>query len=186
MDRIHAQSIRLSHLVTDLITISRLESSQREAEFSRINLTELIKRGFRVAEANSEEKNQTLSLNLGDEKIEVYGDNQNLSQLVDNLIDNAIKYTAEGGEIKLALFVEEEAAVFVVEDNGIGINSQYISRVFERFYRVDKARSQSLGGTGLGLSIVKNIAEKHGGSVSVQSLLGRGSTFTFKINRIIN
>ena len=104
-----------------------------------------------------------------------------IGQLLDNLIDNAIKYTTDPGTITVRVFKEDDSAVLQVSDTGIGISPQYQQRVFERFYRVDKARSQSLGGTGLGLSIVKNIAEKHGGSLGVESQLGSGSTFTFRI-----
>jgi len=111
----------------------------------------------------------------------IYGDRQNLSQLLDNLIDNAIKYTTNPGIITVRVFQDDGFAVLQVSDTGIGISPQYQQRVFERFYRVDKARSQSLGGTGLGLSIVKNIAEKHGATLEVESQLGSGSTFTFRM-----
>src|SRR5690606_35660469 len=102
-------------------------------------------------------------------------------QLVDNLVDNAIKYTPEKGQIRVSVSLQGKEAVLDVEDSGIGISPQFQQRVFERFYRVDKARSQSLGGTGLGLSIVKNIAERHAGNISVVSQLGRGSTFTLRM-----
>ena len=100
---------------------------------------------------------------------------------MDNLIDNAIKYTPEKGQIQVRLRTDAVDMILEVEDSGIGISPQYQQRVFERFYRVDKARSQSLGGTGLGLSIVKNIAERHNGNVSVISQLGVGSTFIFRM-----
>ncbi len=181
MERIHAQSIRLSHLVTDLMTISRLESDQNTSEFTLLNFGELVNRALAAAETAIENKHHTLTATMTEAKIEVVGDRQQLSQLADNLLDNAIKYTPEGGQVKVRLYVQGSDAVLEVEDSGIGISPQYQQRVFERFYRVDKARSQSLGGTGLGLSIVKNIAERHGGVVSVSSQLGRGSTFTYRM-----
>ena len=181
MNRIHAQSIRLSQLVGDLLAISRLESAHGDEGFSLVDMGGLVNRSLKVAEASIEEKAQVLHSTLPDNKVEVFGDQQNLSQLVDNLIDNAIKYTPEHGEIKVALFAKREELVFEVSDTGIGIASNAQLRIFERFYRVDKARSQSLGGTGLGLSIVKNIAEKHGGSVSVESQQGSGTIFTFRM-----
>ncbi|HWK54089.1 MAG TPA: ATP-binding protein, partial [Hyphomicrobiales bacterium] len=98
-----------------------------------------------------------------------------------NLVDNAIKYTPEKGRVALRLTQIGDELLLEVEDSGIGIAPQHQERVFERFYRVDKARSQSLGGTGLGLSIVRNIAERHGGSVSVRSQPGSGSTFSFRM-----
>lgn len=177
VDRIHSQSMRLSYLIGDLMTISRLESAGNEVEFTLINMSELVRNAAQAAESAFEEKKQKLSFELETEEIQVNGDGENLRQLVDNLIDNAIKYTPEEGEINLTLKQQDEQVIFSVEDSGIGISSQYQQRVFERFYRVDKARSLSLGGTGLGLSIVKNIAEQHGGSVGLQSQPGSGSKF---------
>ena len=179
MERILAQSMRLSNLVTDLMTISRLESDQGTVGFTRINFNDLVRREVRAAASAIEIKFHSLTLDPFPEILEVYGDRQNLSQLCNNLIDNAIKYTPEGGQIKVRVRREQADVVLEVEDNGIGISPQYQERVFERFYRVDKARSQSLGGTGLGLSIVRNIAERHHGTVGVTSQLGKGSTFTF-------
>ena len=181
VDRMHAQSLRLSQLVGDLMTISRLESSQSSEDFISINFTDLVKQAVNAAQPTADEKAQNLLVQLPDAELRVYGDRQNLSQLVDNLVDNAMKYTPDSGEITVSLSQENLMAKLKISDTGIGISPQYQGRIFERFYRVDKARSQSLGGTGLGLSIVKNIAEKHGASVSMESQLGRGSTFTFRI-----
>jgi two-component system, OmpR family, phosphate regulon sensor histidine kinase PhoR len=181
MERIHAQSLRLSNLITDLMTISRLEADQGTAEFTRINFYELVRREMKAAASAVEAKFLSVSLAPWPDPLEVYGDRQNLSQLVNNLLDNAIKYTPEGGQVQVRVTRELQDVLFEVEDNGIGISPQYQERVFERFYRVDKARSQSLGGTGLGLSIVRNIAERHHGEVGVASQLGRGSTFSFRM-----
>ncbi len=181
MERIHSQSLRLSNLVTDLMTISRLESDQGTSSFTRMNFNDLVRREVRAAASAVEIKLHSLTLDPFPEPLEVYGDRQNLSQLCNNLIDNAIKYTPEGGQIKVRVRRDQADVVLEVEDNGIGISPQYQERVFERFYRVDKARSQSLGGTGLGLSIVRNIAERHYGSVGVTSQLGKGTTFTFRM-----
>lgn len=181
MERIHAQSIRLSHLVTDLMTISRLEADQNMGDFSLLNFADLVTRAATAAQPALDARHHRLALSLPDRRVEIYGDRQHLSQLVDNLLDNAIKYTPDKGLIQLRLRAEGADMVFEVEDSGIGISPQYQQRVFERFYRVDKARSQSLGGTGLGLSIVKNIAERHSGNVSVISQLGVGSIFIFRM-----
>ncbi len=179
--RVHAQSLRLSQLVGDLMTISRLESSHNQEDFTRINFADLARQAVRAGQVVAEDKGQDLDVELPEKEVMVMGDRQNLSQLLDNLIDNAIKYTTDSGTITVRVFQEDGFAVLQVSDTGIGISPQFQQRVFERFYRVDKARSQSLGGTGLGLSIVKNIAEKHGGSVSVKSQLGMGSTFTIRL-----
>ncbi|MDG2174794.1 MAG: ATP-binding protein [Gammaproteobacteria bacterium] len=179
--RVHSQSLRLSQLVGDLMAISRLENSQGNEDFSKINFTDLIRQTVQEVQSTADENEHKLVTELTDEGLEVYGDRQNLRQLVDNLIDNAMKYTTDSGTITVKLLKDEQTAELQVSDTGIGISPKYQSRVFERFYRVDKARSQSLGGTGLGLSIVKNIADKHSGSVSVKSKLGSGSTFIFRI-----
>jgi two-component system phosphate regulon sensor histidine kinase PhoR len=181
MRRIHSQSIRLSQLVLDLMTLSRLEADPATESFTRINFSELTARAVQAATAAAELKQQRLSLKLPPAPLAVRGDNQNLSQLVDNLIDNAIKYTPEQGRIEVRLARQGSELLLEVEDNGIGIAPQHQARVFERFYRIDKVRSQSLGGTGLGLSIVRNIAERHGGSVAVSSQPGRGSVFSFRM-----
>jgi two-component system phosphate regulon sensor histidine kinase PhoR len=181
IERVHAQSLRLSQLVGDLMTISRLESSQSQEDFSRINIVELARQAVRAGQVAAEEKDHDLDADLAQDDVIIYGDRQNLSQLLDNLIDNAIKYTPDHGKVTVKVSRDGSFAVLQVSDTGIGISPQFQQRVFERFYRVDKARSQSLGVTGLGLSIVKNIAEKHGGNVSVKSQLGSGSTFTIRL-----
>jgi two-component system phosphate regulon sensor histidine kinase PhoR len=181
MERIHAQSIRLSQLVSDLMTISRLEADQGTADFTRISMNELIGRALLTADTALQQKHHQLHTSFPATPVQVFGDRQNLNQLVDNLVDNAIKYTPEGGQIWVRLSQEGNELLLEIQDSGIGISPQYQERVFERFYRVDKARSQSLGGTGLGLSIVRNIAERHGGKVSVRSQPGNGSTFSFRM-----
>lgn len=179
--RIHNQSLRLSRLVSDLMAISRLESRHREDDHAPVNFSLLLRQAAQAAESAWEARQQSLILELAEEELKFNADRQNLSQVLDNLIDNAIKYTPEGGEIRVSLKREANEAVLTVKDTGIGISDQYQERVFERFYRVDKVRSQSLGGTGLGLSIVKNIVEKHGGSIELESRLGSGSTFTIRL-----
>jgi signal transduction histidine kinase len=182
MNRIHSQSIRLSQLVGDLMALSRLEVDFEEKQFTVINVNLLIKNCIKQAEAAIEQKSQKLEVNFPEETVYVTGDRQNLSQLIDNLIDNAIKYTPENGHVNVNLSLENNSTMLVeVVDTGIGISPQYQQRIFERFYRVDKARSRSLGGTGLGLAIVKNIAEKHGGTIQLKSQLGRGSTFSYRM-----
>lgn len=178
IEKIQSQNLRLSSLVTDLMTLSRLESDSVEQSHQVVNFSHLVCQAVKMAEASCLESKQTLILQEPDEDLKVIGDPQALSQMIDNLLDNAIKYSPEGGDIQLSLEKRARWLNLKVRDAGIGISPQYQLRVFERFYRVDKARSRELGGTGLGLSIVKNIAEQHGGSVSLQSQVGAGSTFT--------
>ena len=181
VNRIHSQSIRLSQLVGDLMALSRLEVDLEEKQFSLINMNSLLKNSVKSVKVAVEQKNQKLLVNIAEDNIYVTGDRQNLSQLIDNLIDNAIKYTPENGVITINLSADDTEMLLSVSDTGIGISPQYQQRIFERFYRVDKARSQSLGGTGLGLSIVKNIAEKHLGDIQLVSQQGRGSTFSYRM-----
>lgn len=180
IERIHRQSLRLSSLVVDLMTISRLESDQSEQHFQPVNLSEVVRRSVSAARAVCEQKQLTLAADQVGDKVFVDGDIQGLCQLIDNLLDNAIKYTPAGGRISVRLAKDQTTAELQVVDSGVGISPQHQQRIFERFYRVDKARSLDLGGTGLGLSIVKNIAQQHGGSVSLESTWGQGSTFTVK------
>ena len=181
IEKIHNQSHRLSSLVSDLLTISRLESNQDEQHFQPINYLNIIKKSIKAIEVSCQEKELSVTINLPEQNIHLLGDEQGISQLVDNLLDNAVKYTPLGGSLLIQLEVHELTSTLRIQDSGVGISPQYQHRIFERFYRVDKARSRELGGTGLGLSIVKNIAEQHGGSVSVTSQPGQGATFKVEL-----
>ena len=122
-----------------------------------------------------------LELDIRSDSLSVEGEMEALKQMVTNLVDNALKYTSEGGRVQMRLMREGSMALIEVEDNGIGIAKDETNRIFERFYRVDRARSREQGGTGLGLAIVKHIAQTHKSSVSVDSQLGIGSTFRVKL-----
>ena len=187
VERISAQSMRLSVLVTDLLAISRLEADQAEQKNDTIDMSELVKRSVISAQTASAEKQLALVFesekNSGSANILTQGDMQSLSQMVDNLLDNAVKYTPAGGRVSVKLTTVQRKIYLEVADTGIGIDNLAQQRIFERFYRVDKARSRDLGGTGLGLSIVKNIAEQHRGIVLLESELGVGSTFTVILPR---
>ena len=113
----------------------------------------------------------------------VRGDETQLTSMFSNLVENAVKYTPRGGRVEVTGSSDEDEVVVRVSDSGIGISEEGLPRIFERFYRVDKARSKETGGTGLGLSIVRHIAENHGGRVTVESTLGEGSTFTVHLPR---
>jgi signal transduction histidine kinase len=115
------------------------------------------------------------------EEVVVSGADSDLGLMVHNLLDNAVRYTPAGGQVRVSVSAKEGHAVVRVDDTGIGIPSRDLDRVFERFYRVDEARARETGGTGLGLSIVRHVAETHGGTASVRSVLGAGSTFTVEI-----
>ena len=175
--RIRNQSMRLSSLVADLLTLSRLESSPGGPELRPIDLRESFKGAVQALLPTGEDRGITVHTEVPDNPVQVLGDPEALGQLTTNLLDNAIKYTGRGGHVWVRLKTGNGQAVIEVQDTGMGIAPQDQARVFERFYRVDKARSRELGGTGLGLSIVKHIAAIHQGRVFVESTPGIGSTF---------
>ncbi|HXV14142.1 MAG TPA: ATP-binding protein [Candidatus Krumholzibacteria bacterium] len=181
IEKIHDQSQRLSSLVSDLLTLSRLESDQGGVQFEAVDLREAVAESYRAQVHAAETKRVEIAARVSDAPVVIEGDAEALRELVDNLLSNALKFTPEGGRVDVRLGVEGPNAVLTVEDTGIGIAPEDQGRIFERFYRVDKARSRQLGGTGLGLSIVKHVALAHGGNVALKSAPGRGSTFRIQI-----
>ena len=178
-DKMVAEAGRLARLITDLLDLSRLEEPAQIPE-EPTDLSAVTQRELTHVGPMAEDKGMRLEAQIQD-GVWVRGDDQQLSLMIGNLLENAIRYTPEGGLVRLELAIIGTDAAVTVADTGIGIPLEAQGRVFERFYRVDRARSRARGGTGLGLAIVKHVAELHGGEVSVQSELGRGSTFTARI-----
>lgn len=168
---------RMSRLVSDLLILARADAGQ-SARLRRLELDRLLLGVLRDASAMA--TGQKVSLRTIDQ-VEIMGDPDLLRQLLLILMDNALRYTPEGGEITLGLHTEPGAAVITVSDTGIGIDSNDLPHIFERFYRADKARAKEKGGTGLGLSIARWIADQHGGDISAESKPGSGSTFTVRL-----
>ena len=181
IEKIGDQSSRLSNLVSDLLTLSRLESGASGLRFEAMDLRETVAESCRTQVHAAETKKVTLTPGLPAAPVTIEGDVEAMRELVDNLVSNAIKYTPSGGRVDVRLATENGSAVLEVADTGIGIPPEEQGRVFERFYRIDKARSRQMGGTGLGLSIVKHVALAHGGTVSLKSAPGRGSTFRVQV-----
>jgi two-component system phosphate regulon sensor histidine kinase PhoR len=181
LTRIKDQSLRLSALVTDLLTLSRVESEDAFQDRVDLDLRSVVTGSVRAMQPGAESRRLQLTNALPEHEIRVRADAEALREAVDNLLDNAIKYTPEGGRIQVRLLARADQVAIEVEDTGVGIEPQHLDRIFERFYRVDKARSRELGGTGLGLSIVKHVVLSHGGKVSVESTPGRGSTFRIEL-----
>lgn len=179
--RISNQAKKLDNIVRDLIHLSRFDTYAGKMSISRVDLYDLIGQLYASKSDDAQTKNVTFHLELPDENVLIEGDRQALSQMVVNLVDNAIKYTGDNGSISLRLKKRAHTAIIEVEDNGIGIDSEEQQRIFERFYRVDRARSREMGGTGLGLAIVKHIAQSHHGSVHVDSRPGAGSLFSVRL-----
>lgn len=175
--QVESSARQLARIVEDLLDLSRLEAS--EMERMRFDLADVV--GEEVESAAGRASEAGLRLTVAAEPIEVEGSPRDLALALRNLCDNAIRYTDPGGEIHVSVHRRDGEAVVEVRDSGSGIPKRALPRVFERFYRVDVARSRATGGTGLGLAIVKHVVERHGGSVSVQSELGVGSTFRIRL-----
>ncbi len=171
---------RLDALLSDILALSQLESQPEERPRSPVDLAQVARQGLEDQGPRARAAGVELSLRA-EGPVVVDGDPHALRRIVDNLVVNAITYTMQGGAVEVATAVEEGDAVLRVRDTGIGIPASELDRIFERFYRVDKARSRSAGGTGLGLAIVKHAAKLHGGEVEVESKPGQGSTFTVRL-----
>lgn len=171
---------RLSKIVESLLAISRLDAGEALMTRERFDLTELVTDTTDQMRLLAEDKQIALKCAAAG-SVEVEGDQGRVKQVVVNLVDNAIKYTPEGGKVEISVGVVNGSAVLEVTDSGVGIPSEAIGHVFERFYRVDKARSRQMGGAGLGLSIVKSICTAHEGRVRVESTEGKGSRFTVEL-----
>ena len=173
---------RLTKIVEDLLMLSRIETKEFQLKMEAIPLRDFIDDVVEFVKEPAEKKKISLSRNEIPSSLAVQADRSYLEQILINLLDNAIKYTPEGGRVTVSAVEKDSKEIqFSVEDNGIGIPKEDLSRIFERFYRVDKGRSKELGGTGLGLSIVKHLVQAHGGRVWVESQLGKGSTFYFTL-----
>ena len=175
----HAEG--LSNITDDLLKLSELESGENRIEKSSFNLKDLINEVVNHYDHLIEEKNFKLTLDFSGSDFNVRADRQKIEQVLINILDNSMKYTGEGGSINIYVYEKPDHFLAEVQDNGIGIPEEHLDRIFERFYRVDKARSRKLGGTGLGLSIVKHAVMLHGGTVNIQSREARGTKVTITL-----
>jgi signal transduction histidine kinase len=169
-------SKRLGLLVDDLLTLAQLESRNTALQFSDVQLAELFESVIRDWGKQLAEKQLKVIVDLSPDARTIRADETRLHEVLYNLLDNAVKYSRENGQIRMQATPRGHEIVLSVNDNGIGISKDDLPRIFERFYRADKARSRELGGTGLGLAIVKHIAQLHGGRVEAESEPGRGTT----------
>ena len=175
---------RLGVLITDLLSLSRIESGQTLSQHSRLDVRDPLLETVSKLETNAESKEIRLKPNVSSQPLVVLGDREAIQQVFDNLIDNAIKYTEPGGTVEIIARPKGTEVHVQVRDTGMGIPPDDVPRIFERFYRVDKARSRELGGTGLGLSIVKHYVQAMEGEILVDSNEGVGTTFTLKLPRV--
>jgi two-component system phosphate regulon sensor histidine kinase PhoR len=181
LEIIRNHAIRLARLTNDLLKLARIEAGKMELEFSSVGLLELIEACTETTLLKANRKEITLEITVPPQLPAVRGDAALLRDVLQNLLDNAIQYTPPRGHISVAASAGPREAVITVTDTGIGIPLSDSERIFERFYRVDAARSREAGGTGLGLSIAKHIVEAHGGKLWVESTVGQGSKFSFSL-----
>ncbi|HYL61070.1 MAG TPA: ATP-binding protein [Candidatus Methylomirabilis sp.] len=174
-------SRRLARLTEDLLMLSKMDAERLELEFRRINVSQLIESCMETSQHRAAEKDLHISVNVPKQLPDVAGDRRRLAEVLQNLLDNAIQYTLPGGQIMLSAETADSEVIVTVSDTGIGIPQADQPRIFERFYRVDVARSREAGGTGLGLSIAKHLVEVHGGRIWVESEVGQGSQFHFSV-----
>ena len=178
---IATEARRMAKLVTDLLTLSRYDSNKKKTHKESFDLGELVKKCQDKLAIEIKKKNHKVNCFVTADVPPVYADKDDIERVVLNILTNSIKYTKDGGEIKIYVGFVYNDAYIKIFDNGIGIPEEDLSRIFERFYRVDKARTREMGGTGLGLSIAKEILDKNGGSIDIKSVVGQGTEVVVRI-----
>ncbi|HHY90051.1 MAG TPA: PAS domain-containing sensor histidine kinase, partial [Clostridiales bacterium] len=172
---------RLIRLIEDLLSLSDIEQNRSHGKKEEIFISEAVKEANAMIESLVKQKRIRYETEVEENLPLLYGNRDWFKQMLLNLIDNAVKYTPEGGAVKTSVYRRADDIFIAVKDTGIGIPKEKISRLFERFYRVDKARSRKVGGTGLGLAIVKHIVLSFNGQIHVDSEVGKGSEFIVRI-----
>lgn len=186
LKRIEEQTERLQALIGDLLSIARMETEDSAYELVAVEIADVITASLDAHQAVAEAKQIKLSVSAPAEADSLWADPEGVRTILDNLLDNAINYTAAGGQVTVRWFPDGEWVQIDVIDTGVGIAKEHQTRIFERFFRVDKARSREVGGTGLGLSIVKHFCQMFGGTVAVSSQFGHGSTFSVRLKRALS
>ncbi|MBN2241614.1 MAG: PAS domain-containing protein [Acidobacteria bacterium] len=177
LEIIRDHALRLSRLTEDLLKLAQIEAGQLPCDARCISVAEIVNPCLDTARVRAERKNLVMKADFPDDLPLLFGDLHSYQEILENLLDNAVRYTSDGGVVKVRAAVRGNEIVLSVSDNGIGIPKVEQDRIFERFYRADAARSRESGGTGLGLSIVKHLVEAQGGRITVESEVGSGSTF---------
>ena len=171
---------KMTKLVSDLLTVARTDGKANQMRLVRMNLVSAVQQTVRIMRPFAEKKDIVIDEELP-KRVEIHADEQKIRQLILILVDNAVKYTPEHGRISVCVQEDRGSVKLSVSDTGIGIAPEHQERIFERFYRVDKARSRRMGGNGLGLAIAREIVEAHGGSIAVESEPGKGTTFHIRL-----
>jgi two-component system phosphate regulon sensor histidine kinase PhoR len=180
LEIIDIESERLYALINDILQLSEIETKYQDTDLERLSLKSAVDDVFEVLQNIAGEKNIQLE-NKVDEKVLIKANRNRMKQLILNLVDNGIKYNVQNGSVTVDAYRDKGKVIISVKDTGIGIPSEHIARIFERFYRVDKGRSRDMGGTGLGLSIVKHIVNLYNGDIKVNSEVNRGTEFIIQI-----
>jgi two-component system phosphate regulon sensor histidine kinase PhoR len=185
VEKAYRQAVRLNNLLNDLIDISRIESGEMKMSFRYFDLGEWLAKQAAEMQALAHEHHVQLAVAArhSGRGVSALGDRERLTQVLTNLVVNAVKYNVPGGKVELGYRERADRVEIFVSDTGRGIPAEHLTRIFERFYRVDKERSRAVGGTGLGLAIVKHIVEAHDSQVQVQSEVGKGSVFSFSLKK---
>ena len=179
---ISSESERMARIVTDLLTLSKLDYGRMELRMTRFSLADMLHNVANAMKLTAEDSGHALAVDTPDDLPKIVGDRERIEQVVVNILSNAVKYTPAGGHIRLSACTAPRNRVRItVEDDGVGIPAADVPRLFERFYRVDKARSRAAGGTGLGLAIAKEIVEQHEGKIALASEYGKGTTVTITL-----
>ena len=173
----------LDHLVHDLLSISQLETGEFLLTLEDFDVLKTVKQIFEQLEVKAQTKNVTLKLDAKKNEVLINADRVRIEQVIKNLVVNAINYGFENGEVVVQIKTGKEKVEVCIIDNGPGISLEHQDKIFRRFYRIDKSRSKEMGGTGLGLSIVKHIIEAHDSKINLVSKVGKGTTFSFKLEK---
>jgi two-component system sensor histidine kinase VicK len=178
LENIINEADRMENLVGDLLDLSKLDNKQISMSMTKINMKDIIKKEIDQKMVVAKKKKQKLIYNeIEKDNLDIRGDKSRVLQVISNILSNSIKYSGEGARIEVSVDDNEDYVRVIIKDNGEGISKEDQTRIFERFYRVDKARSRTMKGTGLGLAIVKEIMDRHEGKIALESKLGEGSTF---------
>ncbi|MDI6731317.1 MAG: ATP-binding protein [Candidatus Margulisbacteria bacterium] len=178
LEKINKHAASLSDLISDILELSQLETKKDLGAFAEVDLRNIMLKAIETIQPKAEKKKISISTNCGQSEHKVVGIEEHIYRAILNLLDNAVNYTGESGKIEISCRQEKGALSIIIADTGIGIPKEHQPRIFERFFRVDKARSRDLGGTGLGLAIVKHVMNLHNGSVTLESEEGKGARFT--------
>lgn len=178
LNKIEKHAINLSSLIDDILELSKLESKNEMGPFVKLEIEPIIRRAIEAVSDKAKSKEVSIKISCSGGPILIRGAEEHIYRAMVNLLNNAVNYTESGGNISVLCLKQDDTVEISVIDTGIGIPEKEIPRIFERFYRIDKARSRELGGTGLGLSIVKHVMSAHNGGIRVESEVGQGSKFT--------